>query len=184
MAGIEGLIALGAQMVDASSRGAASWARFDRLAGNLFLLLSVIAGVVALTVISLGQSATIDPAWLEEALGRPIVIACAVGVALVDVGLFYGLSVGLDRGAAWARPAAVSVLMLLTVLGLAQVVIDLGRGRLTIPLAAILAIWVLSTRPGRVAAAQGHDRIVSAAIVLLGTATLLPTVLPWWWVPW
>jgi hypothetical protein len=159
------------------------WARFDRLASNLCIVLVLVGGLAALMVLAVGQTATIEPAWLQDAVGRQAIVAAALVIALASVGLFYGLSAGLDRRAGWARPAAVNVLVILTVMGIAQVVIDLGRGRLTVPLAALLAIWVLSTRPagGTTATATERDRVVVAGITLLGVVILLPTVLPWWW---
>jgi hypothetical protein len=165
---------------------ASPWARFDRLASNVFVVLALAGGVVALLVLAVGQNATTEPAWLEDAIGRPAVIAAALVLAVAGVGLFYGLAAGLDRGAAWARPAAVYVLIVVTLAGLAQVVLDLGRGRLTVPLGTLLAIWVLSTRPARGTAAPAgdRDRRVVAGVTLLAVVIMLPTALPWWWVTW
>jgi hypothetical protein len=90
------------------------------------------------------------------------------------------MGAGLDRRLAWARPAAVNVLVLVAAIGLLQVAVDLTRGRLTIPLAALVAIWLLSRRPGPTGGVTGRDRAIVAGITLVALVMLLPSVVPWW----
>jgi hypothetical protein len=171
-----GEIAQGAPSVAA----APTWARFDRLAANLFLVLAVLGGIVVLLVVSTGWSATIDPPWLADMVGRPVLLVLVLGTLLVDIVLLYGMSAGLDRGAAWARPAAINVLIVMTVLGVVQVIVELGAGKLTIPLGALLGGWVLSTRPGPAPRVRGRPGRIALAITLASIITLLPSVVPWW----
>ncbi len=157
---------------------AAPWARFDRLASNLFLAMAVLGGVAALVVISLGSTASIDPPWLADVAGRPLLIAVALVVIAVDVAGACVLSIALDRGVSWARPSAVNVLFVASGAGVVQTILDLAAGQLMLPILALLAIWVLSSRPGPASALRGRDRRISAGFTLAAVVMALPTVVP------
>jgi hypothetical protein len=156
------------------------WARFDRPAGMAFVAAAVLGLVALLAVAGLGQTATIEPAWLETSFGRPLLLAVAIAALVVDIAVLYSVGAGLDRSATWARPAAVNVLVVVAALGLLQVAVDLTRGRLTIPFAALVALWLLSRRPGPAGWVVGRDRAIVAGITLVAVVTLLPSVIPWW----
>ena len=156
------------------------WGRFDRRAANVLLLLSVILFLLGLVVLGGTANATIDPPWIEAMFGRSTVLVAVLIAVILNVGILYALSAGLNRGAGWARPAAVSVLVVMTVTGLLQVAVDLlFNSRLTIPIGALLAMWALSLRPGWPAWPGGRDGMIAAALTVAVAAVSLPGVLPW-----
>jgi hypothetical protein len=93
---------------------------------------------------------------------------------LTLVGILPGLAVmvvvawGLVQGRAWAKPLAVALLCWFVVSGLVEVLADLTRGVITVPLGAIAAAILLWKRPtgfGRTPLA-GMDRRVATVLVV------------------
>jgi hypothetical protein len=82
----------------------AAWARFDRWAGALLMLFTIIAVVAAILV----ASATQEPLFVV------VILAAGLATAAIYVLAVYGLS----AGRAWARPVAVTLLWVAIVLGL------------------------------------------------------------------
>jgi hypothetical protein len=140
------------------------WGTFDRWASNLFVILVALSVVAALFVFAAGDAVP----------GFAIVLA--LGTVAADIAVMYVLMTGLRDARPWGRPAAVSVLWVFVGTGLLDAALDLVVQKLTIPLGAILAIWVLSRRPGD---ARLPALSVDARRVVVGlTAVVLLTSLP------
>ena len=136
------------------------------------------AFVVWLTLIGTANqlgAVTLASGWTID-VGVAFAVSALLG-ALAILALAW-LAAGLDRGLPWARPAAGNALVILVVVGLIGVVLDFAASRLTIPLAAIGALAVISKRPARPRAVHGRDAamagLLTSAILLtalLGTAS-------------
>lgn len=156
-----------AEAADAAGTGAAGdpWATFDRWSRNLLWFSIGLALLVAVIVFA-------------AAGGAPggAVLAAVVTLA-ADLAVYAILIRGLGDGAPWARPATVGVLWVMVGTGLLGALLDLTARTLTIPLGAILALWVLSKRPAGVALpplATGARRTV-VALVTVSLLVSLPS---------
>jgi hypothetical protein len=158
--------------VPASAAADDPWRRFDRWTSAFFISLGVVTFLVALTV---GPYALTDPTVPEEA------VAAMIGVALVEIAVLGVASVGLDRRRPWGRTVALGLLLVIIGADVVRVVVDLTRSQITIPLAGLVALYLLGTRPGRLPALAGRDRRIAggvlAAAVLAEVAALAPRVL-------
>lgn len=142
-----------------------AWATFDRWASWFCLGLALLTGLVGLLAIGPVLSADL----------HPVLAALTLAIIAGEAVLLYAVSAGLSRGWTWARPAVFWVLLLAVVTGFGGAVVDLTHSRLTLPLAAILAVVILARAPGRVQAATTRDARRST---LVGLAFLALTVLP------
>ena len=129
------------------------WRRFDRWSSVFFLSLAAVAFVAALTVLSAAEAAGTD------------VLAWLITVTIATVALLLAAAFALDRETPWARTTAVGLLVVVVATDAVRVVVDLTRSSITIPLAAIVALCLLSIRPGPLARLWGRDRSVALAIV-------------------
>lgn len=155
-----------------SAPAADPWRRFDRWTSTFFVVLAVVTFLAALTV---GPYALADPTVPGEA------VAAMIGVALLQIAVLGVASVGLDRRRPWGRTAALGLLLVIIVADVVRVVVDLTRSQITVPLAAIVALYLLTTRPGPLPGLGGRDRRIAGAIVALAfvaqVASLALTVL-------
>lgn len=149
-----------------------SWRRFERWTSTFFLVLAVVTFVAALTV---GPFALNDPTVPGAA------VAAMVGVALLQIALLVVAAVGLDRRLPWGRTVAVGLLLVIIAADAVRVLVDLTRGQVTIPLAGLVALYLLSTRTGPLPSLRGRDRgsaVGILAVAVLGqVAALAPGVL-------
>jgi len=145
------------------------WSSFDAWAQNTFALLVLLGGLAFLLLA--GPALRAGP-WVA------LLVVASVALA---IGPLMAVILGIHRGASWARPAAAAVLWAIVIAAVIQVVTDLLVPKLTIPLATILALAVLSRRPSERPVAGRRDRRIALALggvyvvtgVLGGVATFL-----------
>lgn len=137
------------------------WAAFDRWAGNLFLLLALLAGLSFLLLA--GAIGGVPGAFVALASGSIAVVIALLGVTML----------GLRDHASWARPAAEALLLVTVAMGALQVVADLSVQKITLPIGAILALAVLWRRPSMRPRPAARDRRIAW---LIGAAYVLTTL--------
>lgn len=138
------------------------WRRHDRWASIFFLSLAAVTLIVALTVLTAAEAAGGD------------VLAWLLAVTIADIAVLFVASVALDRGAPWARTAAVGMLAMIVAGDAISVLVDLTRSTITIPLAGIIALYLLSIRPGPLPRLAGRDR--SMALLVAGSFLVITLV--------
>ena len=81
----------------------------------------------------------------------------------------------------WGRTVALGLLLVIIGGDVVRVVIDLTRSQITIPLAGLVALYLLGTRPGPLPALGGRDGRIAGGIlavaVLAQVAAIAPLVL-------
>lgn len=158
--------------VPASAAAVDPWRRFDRWTSTFFIVLGVVTFLAALTV---GPYALSDPTVPDGA------VAAMIGITLVEIAVLGIASVGLDRRRPWGRTVAVGLLLVIIGADVVRVVVDLTRSQITIPLAGLVALYLLATRPGPLPTLDGRDRRVAGGIlaiaVLAQVAAIAPAVL-------
>ncbi len=141
------------------------WASFDRWGGRLFVVLALLTGVVGLLVVG---------PFAVRAL-PPLFLAAAVAFLVSGVALLYVVAVALGRRWAWARLAAVWLLVAIALTGFLGAAADFTASRINIPLAAIAAVVVFLRKPGPLPAIGGRDRRTGTVV---GVAFLVTALLP------
>ena len=141
------------------------WASFDRWGSRLLVALALLTAVVGLLVVG---------PFVVSAL-PPLFLAAAVAFLVSGVALQYVVAVALGRRWAWARLAAVWLLVAIALTGFLGAAADLTASRITIPLAAIAAVLVLLRKPGPLPSIGGRDRRTGTVI---GVAFLVTALLP------
>jgi hypothetical protein len=154
---------------NAAAEGANPWRRFDRWTSTFFIVLAVVTFLAALTV---GPYALVDPTVPGAA------VAAMIGVALVEIAVLGVASVGLDRRRPWGRTVALGLLLVIVGADVVRVVVDLTRGQVTIPLAAIVALYLLTARPGPLPALGGRDRRIAGGILAVAVLAQLAAIGP------
>lgn len=150
-----------------AAEGADPWRRFDRWTSTFFIVLAVVTFLATLTV---GPYALADPTMPGAA------VAAMIGVALVEIAVLAIASVGLDRRRSWGRTVALGLLLVIIGADVVRVVVDLTRGQITIPLAAIVALYLLTTRPGPLPALGGRDRRIAGGILAVAVPAQLAAI--------
>jgi hypothetical protein len=148
------------------------WRRFDRWTSTFFIVLAVVTFVVAITVAPIAAA--------DRGVPGGSIAALAIVTAL-QVAVLGAASAGLDRRRPWGRTAALGLLLVIVGADVVRVVVDLTRSEITIPLAGLVALYLLSVRPGPPPAIGGRDRRIAGAIlglaILAQVAALAPVLL-------
>ena len=155
--------------VPASAAAVDPWRRFDRWTSTFFISLGVVTFLAALTV---GPYALNDPTVPGAA------VAAMIGVALVEITILGVASVGLDRRRPWGRTVALGLLLVLIGADVVRVAVDLTRSQITIPLAGLVALYLLGTRPGPLPALGGRDRRIAGVIIAVAVLAQLAAIAP------
>ena len=160
-------VATQAVTADALALADQPWATFDRWGGRLFVALALLTAVVGLLVV--GPLAV-------AVLPLPFIAAQMV-ILVVGAALLYAVAVALGRRWAWARLAAMWLLVAITLTGFLGSAADLTVQKITIPLAAIAAVLVLLRKPGPLPTIDGRDRRTGTLVgVVFVVASVLPSV--------
>ena len=160
-------VATQAVAADALALADQPWAAFDRWGGRLFVALALLTAVVGLLVV--GPLAV-------AVLPLPFIAAQMV-ILVVGAALLYAVAVALGRRWAWARLAAMWLLVAITLTGFLGSAADLTVQKITIPLAAIAAVLVLLRKPGPLPTIDGRDRRTGTLVgVVFVVASVLPSV--------
>ncbi len=162
---------------DGSAAAVDPWRRFDRWTSTFFVVLAVVTFIAALTVLPFAAA--------DATVSRTTIIATVVATVL-QIAVLAVASFGLDRRRPWGRTGAVGLLLVMIGADVVRVALDLARGQVTIPLAGIVALYLLTVRPGPLPVLDGRDRRIAVAILalavvaqlaVLGPAVLGPAVL-------
>jgi len=142
------------------------WRRFDRWTSTFFACLAAVTLIAALTVLTAAEGAGGD------------VLARLLAVTIAEILVLFLVAVAQDRGAPWGRPAAVGLLLVIVASDAIRVVVDLTLSTITIPLAGLAALYLLSIRPGPVASRPGRERWIALAVVGLFAIVSLVSIAP------
>jgi hypothetical protein len=145
------------------------WRRFDRWTSTFFIVLAVVTLLAAITVLPFAAA----DRSVSGSAGAVLVAATVFQIAVLGVA-----SAGLDLRLPWGRTAAVGLLLVTIGADVVRVVVDLTRSQLTIPLAGVVALCLLTIRPGPLRTLDGRDRLIASGILVVAILAQVVAMAP------